>query len=227
MYSSDPRPAGLVVNTASNNPFLTPNRAQSVSPGPSSPGISRMNSPNHLAYGPRAGMSSSPTAYTPSSSQHALLPPNASSMPHDGAVPLSRQSSASSLNSGDGFFRNGRYAAASPVGGMSRSSSPLYGATASARGRGTNEKAGYPGTPSSMAPSMQDKVSRHLPLRVSALTSRSSHSQQIQDHGAPTSRPRMQNRTTTYTTQTRNVTGNTTRAAASLPREEPPTLVAF
>lgn len=160
MYSSDHRPAGLVVNTASNNPFLTPNRAQSVSPGPSSPGVDRMNSPNHLAYGPRAGMSSSPTAYTPSSSQHALLQPNASSMSHDGAVPLSRQSSTSSLNSGDGFFRNGRYAAASPVGGMSRSSSPLYGATASARGRGTNEKAGYPGTPSSMAPSMQDKVSR-------------------------------------------------------------------
>jgi hypothetical protein len=158
MYSSDRH---------SNNPFLTPNRAQSVSPGPSSPGISRMGSPNHLAYGPRAGMASSPTAYTPSTSQAALLPPQQQGQMHDGAVPLSRQSSASSMNSGDGFFRNGRYAgAASPVGGMSRSSSPMYegqtlpyGAVAGgARGRGVNEKAGYPGTPSSMAPSMQDKV---------------------------------------------------------------------
>lgn len=158
MYSSDRH---------SNNPFLTPNRAHSVSPGPSSPGISRMGSPNHLAYGPRAG--SSPTGYTPSTSQHALIPPQQQGQMQDGgAVPLSRQSSASSMNSGDGFFRNGRYAAgtASPVGGMSRSSSPMYegqtvpyGAVANgARGRGVNEKAGYPGTPSSMAPSMQDKV---------------------------------------------------------------------
>jgi hypothetical protein len=226
MYSSDRH---------SNNPFLTPNRAQSVSPGPSSPGISRMGSPNHLAYGPRAGMASSPTAYTPSTSQAALLPPQQQGQMHDGAVPLSRQSSASSMNSGDGFFRNGRYAgAASPVGGMSRSSSPMYegqtlpyGAVAGgARGRGVNEKAGYPGTPSSMAPSMQDKVRlppSSFPLRALTLR-RSSPSLQIQDHGAQTSHPPTQSPTTTCTTPTRNGIGNTITGAASLPPVEPPTL---
>lgn len=134
------------------------------SPAASSPATSRMASPQPqpqpLPYGPRAAVAS-PSGYA--SSQQALLPPSGP-MPSHPSVSLSRQSSTSSMNSGDGFFKNGRYAAAQ---GISRSSSPMYdaqpygSAASSMRGRSTPvEKGGYPGTPTSMAPSMQDKVCR-------------------------------------------------------------------
>lgn len=123
------------------------------------------------------------------------------------------------MNSGDGFFKQGRYAGAmSPVG--SRVGSPFE----YARGRG--EKG--------LAPSMQDKVSPQpsflhiifLSFRLSVCGSlmlpspRSSPSPPTQAHGAPTSHPPTQNPTTTCTTRTPNATGNTIAAGASSPSED-------
>lgn len=169
--------------------MASPARMPSPSPSPSP----------HLPYGPRA-TAASPTPYA---SSQALLPPSSNPMP------LSRQSSASSMNSGDGFFKQ-RYGASPAV---SRSGSPFEGY---ASGRGRGEKG--------LGPSMQDKVRldffllQRSSLRLAHAPRRaSSPSPPTQAHGAPTSPQPTQSPTTTCTTRTRNGIGNTTTAGASSP----------